>query len=213
MEYKGRAFKGAVAGSGYLRWAKVMGLTNKFYRKAIGNKSFLEPIEVLDLGCGPGPLTFALADSLPEGSRITGIDISDDQLDYARLAAAGYPYKPEFLNRSMDELDFPDNHFDLVVTSMALHETPPQVRRRTIKEVARVLRPGGEFILVDWSKPRFGLYGILWYPMLRLGEDTRDNRNNTYPSLCAAEGLVLTEDDYLNSIYRRQVFKKQRDGH
>lgn len=213
MKDKGRAFRGIAAGGNYRKWAKVMGLTDEFYRKAIGGRIFAKPVMVLDLGCGPGSLTFALADVLPGNSKITGIDISEDQLDYARRRAADYICKPGFLNCSMDELDFPDDHFDLVVTSMALHETPPQVRRRTIKEVARVLKPGGEFILVDWSKPRFGLYGVLWYPMLRLGADTSDNWKNTYPSLCAAEELVLTEDDYLNSVYRRQVFKKQRDGY
>lgn len=210
---KGRAFKGVAARDSYRRWAKFIGLTDTFYRKIIGGKTFVEPVRALDLGCGTGSLTFALAGILPEGSQLTGVDISDEQLDYARRFAGSYACKPEFINRSMDDLDFPDGHFDLAVTSMALHETPPQVRRRTIKEVARVLKPGGEFILVDWSKPRFGLYGILWYPRLCHGEKNRDNWNNAHPSLCAAEGLVLTEDDYLNFAYRRQVFKKKCDGY
>lgn len=209
MEGKGRAFKGPAAGESYRKWAKAIGLTDKFYRKAIGDITFTEPVRALDLGCGTGSLTFALAETLPRGSQITGIDISDDQLDYARRTAARHPCKPEFLNLSMDELDFPDAHFDLVITSMAIHETPPQVRRRTIRETARVLKPGGDFILVDWSKPRFGFYGVIWYPWLRRGENTRDNWYNTYPLLCAAEGLALTEDYYLNSAYRRQAFKKK----
>ena len=109
----------------------------------------------------------------------------------------------------MDELPFPDGHFDLVMTSMALHETPPAVRRAAITETARLLRPGGTFLLVDWSRPRFGLWGIIWYPFCRWGEGNRDNWNNVYPELCRERGLKLKEDDYINSISRRQVFVKE----
>ena len=83
------------------------------------------------------------------------------------------------------------------------------VRRAAIAETARLLKPGGTFLLVDWSRPRFGLWGIVWYPFCRWGEGNRDNWNNVYPELCRERGLKLKEDDYINSISRRQVFVKE----
>jgi len=209
MEYKGNEFKGLAAGASYKRWAAIMGFTERFYRIGVGDKTFTDPVKALDLGCGPGALSYALAEKLGPDSEITGIDISNDQLNFARENACGYQCKINFLNCSMDELTFSDNSFDLVMTSMALHETPPSVRRKAIKEVARILKPGGEFILVDWSKPKFGLFGVLWFPMLCFGKNNVDNWHNVYPELCTDAGMQLVADKYINSVARRQVFIKR----
>ena len=208
MDKKGNEFKGLAGGAGYKRAAVIMGFTEKFYSKAVGNNISDKPIIVLDLGCGPGAMSYALAKKAHPKSTIIGIDISNDQLNYARTHSGLLPCKPQFINCSMDELQFPDNHFDIVMTSMALHETPPDVRRRAIIETARVMKHGGRFILVDWSKPKFGLFGVLWFPFL-LSKSGRDNWNNIYKTLCENEGLMLEEDKYLNSVYRRQVFIKK----
>jgi len=208
MSRKGNEFKGIAGGANYKRGAIIMGFTEKFYDRAIGENIPSEPIVALDLGCGPGALSYALAKKAQPSSTIIGIDISNDQLNYARAHADGFPCKPQFIKCSMDELNFPDQSFDLVMTSMALHETPPEVRRKAIKEAARVLKPGGLFILVDWSRPKFGLFGILWFPFL-LTKSGRDNWNNTYKTLCEDEDLMLEEDQYLTSAYRRQVFRKK----
>jgi len=208
MDKKGNEFKGIAGGAGYKRGAYIMGFTEKFYNRAVGDNIPDEPVVTLDLGCGPGAMSYALARKAHPESTIIGIDISDDQLNYARTHSDDLPCKPQFVNCSMDELQFPDEYFDIVMTSMALHETPSEVRRRAIKETARVLKTGGRFILVDWSKPKFGLFGILWFPFL-LSKSGRDNWDNTYKTLCENEGLASEEDRYLNSAYRRQVFIKK----
>ena len=68
--------------------------------------------------------------------------------------AGGFACRLEFLKASMDELPFFDGYFDLVMTSMALHETPPAVRRAAIAETARLLRPGGTFLRAGRSEGR-----------------------------------------------------------
>jgi demethylmenaquinone methyltransferase/2-methoxy-6-polyprenyl-1,4-benzoquinol methylase len=206
---KGNAFEGFFGGANYRRLAVLFGMGPEFYRAAVAGIALGAGMKALDLGCGPGALSYALAGNADPLAEIHGVDISDDQLNYARAHAGPFACRLEFHHASMDELPFPDASFDLVVTSMALHETPPAVRRQAIAETARVLKHGGRFVLVDWSRPRFGLWGVFWCPLVCFGERNRDNWNNTYPALCRARGMRLVSDAYINSISRRQLFVRE----
>lgn len=208
MERKGNEFKGWAAGRSYRNLARWFGFTDDFYRKAAGDLRITDGMRALDLGCGPGSLSFALAEDASRGAVIIGVDISEDQLVYARAECGRFDCELGFVNGSMDELPFPDGFFDVVVSSMALHEATPAVRRGAVAEVARVLRTGGVFVLVDWSKPKLGGWGVFWFPVVCWGEWNRDNWRNVYPDLCRRNGLELQGDVYVNSIVRRQVFGK-----
>ncbi|MDR1459323.1 MAG: class I SAM-dependent methyltransferase [Bacteroidales bacterium] len=209
MNKKGNEFKGWAGGKSYRNLARLFGFTESFYRKSIGNISLADGMRALDLGCGPGALCFALAEKACPKAEIIGIDISEEQLNYARSQCGQYGCNIRFENCSMDELPYPDEYFDVIVTSMALHETPPEVRRAAIAQTARLLKHGGHFILTDWSKPKFGWWGAFWFPTICWGENNRDNWQNVYPALCRQNGLQLKEDRYINSIVRRQMFRKE----
>lgn len=208
MGKKGTAFTGLAGGAHYKRWSKLFGMNEKFYRQGLGGLALGQGMQALDLGCGPGALSFALAETAHPDAAILGLDISDDQLAYARSQAHGFPCALEFRNASMDEIPYPDETFDLVMSSMALHETPPAVRRAAIRETARVLKTNGVFLLVEWSRPKLGLWGAIWLPLIVWGEKNKDNWNNAYPALCRDQGLFLEEDRYINSLARRQLFRK-----
>jgi ubiquinone/menaquinone biosynthesis C-methylase UbiE len=208
MNQKGNEFKGLFGGANYKRFASFLGMGIEFYRKGVGAIKLSAGMKALDLGCGPGGVSFVLAETAHPQAEIFGIDISDDQLNYAQKFASRYKCKIQFNKQSMDELPYPDDYFDFVLTSMALHETPPEVRRDSIVEVSRVLKKNGRFVLVDWSKPKFGLLGIVWYPFTRWGQKNKDNWHNVYPELCKKQGLILENDHYINSLTRRQVFRK-----
>lgn len=208
MNEKGRAFTGMMGGAAYDRWASALGMGMPFYRKAVGELELPGGARVLDLGCGTGSLSVALAAKLDGSVIIYGVDISDEQLDYARAKAKGARGEFHFLNRSMDDLKFSDGYFDAVITSMAFHETPPAVRRGAIRETERVLKRNGHFVFVDWSRPKAGLLAAVWLPFLFIG-DWKDNWHNVYRPLCEERGLVLREDRYINSLARRQVFIKK----
>ena len=84
MEKKGNEFKGLAGGRNYRNLARFFGFTTAFYRKGAGDVTLADGMRALDLGCGPGALSFALAEKASPQAEIIGIDISDDQLDYAR---------------------------------------------------------------------------------------------------------------------------------
>lgn len=205
---EGRSFEGISGGRFYRFWAQVFGMGTVFYRRGLGDIHLQAEQRALDLGCGPGALSFALAERADPTARITGIDISEDQLTYARNHVDGFACRLDFMNASMGALPFEDNTFDLVMSSMAIHETPPVVRRKAITEVARVLRPDGTFLYIDWSKPRFGFWALIWLPMVCHGSNNKDNWNNVYPEICHSNGLSQVSDQYITSIVRRQVFQK-----
>ncbi len=208
MKGKGRAFTGLAGGAHYRRWVLLFGMGKAFYRRGIGGIGLGKGMKALDLGCGPGALSYALAEKAHPESFIVGIDLSATQVDCAWKGASSFPCAMEFRKMSMDELAFPDGSFDLVMTSMALHATPPEVRRAAIVETARVLKENGTFLLVDLGGPTAGLLGAVFYPLVSWGGKKEDNRDNRYPMICRACGLQQEEDGYINPFVRRQVFRK-----
>ena len=117
---------------------------------------------VLDVGCGRGAVLLAAARRLPEG-RAVGVDIwrAQDQSGNAMDATArnaaleGVGERVELRTGDMRALPFDDASFDVVVSSLALHNlTDPADRAKAVREVARVLKPGGRVLLADFRHAR-----------------------------------------------------------
>ncbi|WAZ24021.1 class I SAM-dependent methyltransferase [Streptomyces cinnabarinus] len=113
--------------------------------------------QVLDLGCGRGAVLTAVARRVPRG-RVTGVDLwrsVDQSGNRARttLDNAGRERVAEridLVTADMRELPLEDDRFDLVISSMALHNiTDARGRAEAVCEAYRVLRPGGRLLIVD----------------------------------------------------------------
>jgi ubiquinone/menaquinone biosynthesis C-methylase UbiE len=115
---------------------------------------------VLDLGCGTGTLTLMIKRKHPE-AEVVGIDGDPKIIEIAKkkISKAGVPVG---LDVGMAfALPYADRSFDRVVSSLVLHHLTHEDKQRTLREVYRVLRSGGEFHVADWGKPegrllRFG---------------------------------------------------------
>jgi arsenite methyltransferase len=112
---------------------------------------------VLDMGCGRGAVLTAVARRLTTG-RVTGIDIwsKKDQSGNARdvtllnASLEGVSDRVQIETGDMRALPYPDATFDLVVSSLAIHNIPSNAeRKRAIIEGFRVLRPGGRIVIAD----------------------------------------------------------------
>ncbi len=112
---------------------------------------------VLDLCCGSGQATKFL---VKFSNNVTGLDVSLVSLERAQTNVP----EASYVEAAAEEMPFPDNHFDLVHTSVALHEMKPSQLQTIINEVYRVLKPGGVFALVDFHKPT----NLLFWPGLAL---------------------------------------------
>ncbi|MEH2377140.1 class I SAM-dependent methyltransferase [Nostoc sp.] len=126
--------------------ALSLGGEARFRQLALQGLTIHSDTQVLDLCCGSGQTTQFL---VKFSQNVTGLDASPKSLQRARLNVPLASYVEAFA----EEMPFRDNLFDVVHTSVALHEMQPQQLRKIINEVYRVLKPGGVFTLVDFHAP------------------------------------------------------------
>src|ERR1700722_16542372 len=115
---------------------------------------------VLDLCCGTGDMTFALRrEAGKSGAQILGADFSHAMLQRAGEKSAAGASRPGWIEADALRLPFPDQHFDLVTSAFGFRNLADY--DAGLREIARVLRPGGECGILDFSEPE-GLIGHLY---------------------------------------------------
>jgi putative AdoMet-dependent methyltransferase len=104
--------------------------------------------KVLDLGAGTGNLTMRCLGRDP--TLVVGLDPSAKMLEKAEEKVGGDGrVKLLQVGRPFREIPYPDEHFDVVASTYAYHHVPHRVRRETVVEMMRVLKPGGIWALGD----------------------------------------------------------------
>ncbi len=118
----------------------------------VGNPFILGPIQegeaILDIGCGAGVDSIIAARLVGPSGAVTGIDLVPEMLarasENARLAGLA---NVTFRESSAEQLPFPDNRFDLVISNGAFNLVVDKIQ--ALGEVFRVLKPAGRFWLAD----------------------------------------------------------------
>jgi demethylmenaquinone methyltransferase/2-methoxy-6-polyprenyl-1,4-benzoquinol methylase len=114
--------------------------------------------QVLDLCCGTGDMTFALRREAGKASpKILGADFSHAMLQRASLKSAGTSLR--WVEADALQLPFPDSHFDLVTSAFGFRNLADY--DAGLREIVRVLRPGGEAGILDFGEPH-GFTGKLY---------------------------------------------------
>jgi trans-aconitate 2-methyltransferase len=138
-------------------YAKISALQRTMIEEAKASLTLAETDRVLDLGCGDGYLTYAIAGKVPAGYAV-GADPSRRMISTARATAAPTGSGPWFARADARALPFGE-HFDLVVSFNALHWVCEQ--RQALGQIACVLRPAGRALIqVVCSGPRTSLEAI-----------------------------------------------------
>ena len=111
----------------------------------------------LDLCCGTGDMTFALfRQSRRSGARVLGADFSHAMLQRAQQKSVGTPLR--WLEADALTLPFPESEFDLVTAAFGFRNLADY--DAGLREIVRILRPGGECGILDFGEPRGLLGGI-----------------------------------------------------
>lgn len=147
------------------RWSRTLGVvsqTDRYGRIAGVYDLIVEPLQagvrragvrflppqpgwrVLDVGCGTGTGMVPYVDA---GCDVVGVDVSAAMLDKATARLGG---RAEVHLTDGSGLPFADGSFDLVMTSMVLHEIPHEARPRFLEEMARVAGPDGRLLITDF---------------------------------------------------------------
>jgi len=160
----------------FLRWYTI--------QRALALKS---SGQAADLGCGPGHLVIEMAEQAPD-LHITGVDLSDEVLQKAGESAqrSGLSAQVSFRKGDVQAIPFADASLDLVVSTLSLHHWGDPVA--VLDEIARVLRPGGAFVIFDLRRDMIPPgYLLIWFVtrfvvprVLRRIEEPLNSRNASY---------------------------------
>lgn len=128
-----------------------------YYGCGLVAPQLLEGARILDLGSGSGRDCYVLSKLVGEHGEVVGVDMTPEQLaiarrhlDYHREAFGHSHSNVRFLEgyiEQLDDLELPDDHFDIVISNCVINLSPD--KERVLSEVQRVLKPGGEFYFSD----------------------------------------------------------------
>ena len=135
-------------------------------------------------------------------ARVEAIDAAAGVLRYASARARMQGQEVHFTQMSADALAYPEESFDLVFSSMFLHELPKKTRARAFEEAYRVLRPGGLMLHMelppnDQMEAYDGFY-LDWDSYYNSEPYSKSYRDERPPDLCAQAGFA--EEDYIQFV-------------
>jgi SAM-dependent methyltransferase len=212
---------GAVYDRGvYLYMSGLMGPLNDIVgqlgvRWLKANRPGFAPTRILDIGCAVGHATLPWADAYPD-AEVHGIDAGAALLRYAHRRASSLGKAVHFHQMNAEATSFPDGHFDLVTSSIVLHETSTRALPAILAECHRLLAPGGIMLHVD--QPRFD-GADAWGTFLQENETFYNNepfwrryRNTDLAELAVAAGFAAddVEMDILTAAVVQQSQNNQK---
>ena len=157
-------------------------------RRALLNQVALRPGQrVLDVGCGTGTLATLIKQLHPK-VEVLGLDPDPKALARARGKAQSAAVSVQFDQGFGDELPYAGASFDRVFSSFMFHHLPAEEKGSTLREIRRVLKTGGELLMMDFEGPH-GVHGLL-ARVLHANKTLADNAEDRVFSLMREAGFA-----------------------
>lgn len=160
---------------------------------------------VLEIGFGPGYDTLKF---LQAGANYTGIDITPENVERTKKHLAFFGYDPDVQQGDAENLPFADATFDVVYSNGVLHHVPDM--ERAFREARRVLKPGGQFIVILYNKRSVFYAGLVLVHFLsgRFRRETLAQRRSRIETTTADAAPIVNvySRNELDEILRKQGF-------
>jgi ubiquinone/menaquinone biosynthesis C-methylase UbiE len=147
-----------------LAWPMLCGV----WRDVVNDVSEIagQSASIVDLGCGPATVLSRLAHGRPDLS-LAGVDIDPAMLSIARRRLP----RARLLPGSIDAVPIDDKSADVVFSSMVFHHLKQPLKQAAFREAKRILKPGGLFLLCDFSVPvnKRGAWLVRWFGKMERG--------------------------------------------
>ena len=132
------------------------GRRGRVYRQIVNLTGAKPGDSVLDVGCSGGYLARKLAAAVGPAGHVTGVDPAEPAIAYAQQRAA--TVRMTFTVGVAQRLELPDEEFDAVTCTLALHHVPARQRAAAFAEMFRVAKPGGRLVVADFDAERMPLF-------------------------------------------------------
>jgi|SRR5579884_3427157 len=162
----------------------------RFKRRLLDEAALRPGFRVLDLGCGTGTLA-VMAKRREPGAIVYGVDGDPAAIALARRKITREKVDVQLHLALAQQLPYPDRSFDRVLSTLVLHHLSHQGKAAALREVARVLVPGGELHLADFGRPAnwMARAGFALVRKFEGMENTEDNARGLIGEMIAAAGL------------------------
>ncbi len=150
------------------------------------------PMRILDLGCGTGAMTLALARACPSATLI-GVDGDPEVLERARAKARVEGVELELHEALADRLPIPDASVQCVVSTLVFHHLAPSVKRGALAEARRVLEPGGRLVICDIGRAGDPVMRAVFFAVQLLDgfTNTREHARGELPEIVSQAGFSV----------------------
>lgn len=158
------------------------------------------PKKILDLGCTIGHSTVPWKEAFPD-AEVHGIDLAAPILRYAHARSQAMGVTVHYHQKDAVEADFPDGEFDLIFSSMLLHEIPDELRTKLFRNIRRMLKPGGLMwhyeLPPDSLKSPYENFYLNWDSYYNVEPFYKSLRGGDYKSLSESAGFAA--DNFLQT--------------
>lgn len=162
----------------------------KFKRSLINQAGIRMGERVLDFGCGTGTLSIMIKKTIPDAI-VIGLDVDRKILQIAQEKIYHQGLTISLEKYEGKHIPYPDASFDKVVSSLVFHHLNKEQKDTMLKEIFRILKPGGQLHIADWGKAANTGMRLLFYLVQFLDgfQTTNDNVKGLLPEYIQNAGF------------------------